>query len=477
MTHPRLKRHTTAPKPGIVHLGPGAFFRAFTALYTQDALIAGGGDWGIIAASLQSPTARDQLGPQGGVYTVVEMTADGPLPRLVSSVAQVLVAPENPDALIAAMSDPAIRIVTLTVTEKGYHHAPATGHLYPDDPDIRHDLTHPDKPRTAPGFLVAALARRRAAGHLPFTVLSCDNLPHNGRLTRDVVLDLAAARDLPLAEWIARHVPFPSSMVDRITPAMTDADLTRVAELTGHDDQGAVQHEPFRQWVIEEDFVGGHRPGWEAGGAEFVRDVRPHETMKLRCLNGTHSALAYLGYLAGYETIADTVADPAFAGFCRAIWAEEIIPTLTPPQGTHLPDYCATLLRRYQNPAIRHRLWQIAMDGSQKLPQRILGTMQDALADGRETPRLALTVAAWMRYVGGVDERGQTIDIRDPMAGALRAASDGAATPEGKVAALLALETVFTPELSGNRTFRDAVTGAYLRLLDKGARAEVAALA
>lgn len=471
---PRLARTAPPQRAGILHFGPGAFFRAFLAPYTDEAMQAAGGDWGIVAVSLQSPTARDQLVPQGCVYTSVTLAPGRTRHRVVSSIAEVLVAPEDPERVLAAMTDPAIVIVSLTVTEKGYCHATSNGRLNLDHPDIRHDL---DKgpPRTAPGFLVEALARRRAAGQAPFTVLSCDNLPANGQLARRVVLDLAGARDPGLASWIEEHARFPSTMVDRITPATTGADIDRLEAIAGYRDPACVQHEPFRQWVIEDDFADG-RPAWDAAGVQFVASVEAHETMKLRCLNGTHSALAYLGYLAGHQTIADCVADPVFAALCAQLWRHEILPTLAPPEGEDVNAYTEALLERYRNPAIRHRTWQIAMDGSQKLPQRILGTLADNLAAGRPAPGLTLAVAAWMRYVGGVDEQGQPIEVRDPLAERLWAASDSAATPGGKVDALLAEGAVFPAGLAAEPRLRDALARAYAALVRDGARKAVADL-
>ncbi len=467
---PRLIRSTTErPKTGIVHLGPGAFFRAFNAVYTSEAMAAQAGDWGITAVSLRSPDIRDRLGPQGCAYLSVTLAPEGHKYQQIEAINTVLVAPEDPGAVLAAMADPGVRIVSLTVTEKGYCHNPATGHLRLDDPDIVHDLAHPDAPRSAPGFLVHALARRRAAGLAPFTVLSCDNLPHNGALIRNVVLEFARALDADLADWIEAKGRFPATMVDRITPATTADDIASVAQATGREDLACVMHEPFRQWVIEDDFVGGLRPAWDAGGAQFVRDVAAFETMKLRCLNGTHSTLAYLGYLAGYETIAQTVADPGFAGLIDDLWRFEIIPTVPQPEGEDLLAYCASLKTRYLNPAIRHRTWQIAMDGSQKLPQRLLGTIRDNLAAGRAVSRLALAVAGWMRYVGGVDETGAAIDVKDPLAAMLRAAFDAGKTPVDKVANLLAIRDIFDEKLAENPEFRTAVTSSFKALIDKGA--------
>ncbi|MGI3185986.1 mannitol dehydrogenase family protein [Nioella aestuarii] len=472
---PRLTRTEPAAPIGIVHLGPGAFFRAFNAVYTADAMARDGGPWGICAVSLRSPDAREQMMPQGGAYTAVALGADGPQPRVITSVSEVLVAPDDPAAVLDRMTAPATKIVSLTITEKGYCHNPATGRSRLDDPDIAHDLANPAQPRSAPGFLVEALNRRRLAGVAPFTVLSCDNLPSNGPLARGVVLDFARARDPQLADWIAEGVKFPATMVDRITPATTPEDVERLSALTGYHDPACVWHEPFRQWVIEDDFTDNARPGWDAGGAQFVRDVSAFETMKLRCLNGTHSALAYLGYLAGYDTVSDTVADPAFAALCEKLWRDEILPTVSQPEGEDLPAYTAALMTRYRNPAIRHRTWQIAMDGSQKLPQRILGPVVENLAAGRDVSGLALVVAAWMRYVGGVDDAGQPIDVRDPLAGHLRAVSDGADDPAAKVAALLAVDQIFDATLAANPGFAGAVTRAYVGLCENGAAASVAA--
>lgn len=469
LTRPEGRR----PGVGIVHLGLGAFFRAHGAVYIAEAMAASGGDWGIVGVSLQSPAMRERLAPQGFAYTALELGPEAEVARMVSVIEDVLVAREDPAAVLALMADPAIRIVSLTVTEKGYCHEPASGRLNPGHADIVHDLADP-LPVSAPGFLVRALALRRAAGAPPFTVLSCDNLPENGRVVQGVVLDLARLIDPALADWIAAEGRFPATMVDRIVPATRPEDVARVAALTGRHDAAPVLHEPFRQWVIEDDFVAGPRPDLAAAGVQMVADVTPYEHMKLRMLNGTHSALAYLGYLAGHQTIADAVADPVFALFAEKLWHDEIIPALTPPPGTDLALYAQALMARYANPAIRHRTWQIAMDGSQKLPQRILGTIAETLAAGRPSPGLTLAVAGWMRYVGGTDEKGAPIEVRDPFAAELRALADSAADPAGKVAALLSLGAVFAPGLA--RALAPGLTAAYARLARDGARAAVAAI-
>ncbi|MCC5973389.1 MAG: mannitol dehydrogenase family protein [Rubellimicrobium sp.] len=465
---PRLTR-SSAPRPGtgIVHLGLGAFYRAFAAPMVAQAMAASGGDWGITGVSLKSATTRDALEPQGWAYTSVTLGPEGAEARVIEVLNDVLVAPEDPARVLAAMADPGVRIVTLTVTEKGYCHNPATGRLNPDHPDIAHDLAHP-LPGSAPGYLGRARALRHAAGTPPFAVLTCDNLPENGRLVRGIVLDLAARIDPALAAWIEAEGRFPATMVDRITPATTADDIAMVARLTGRHDAAPVLHEPFRQWAVEDDFVGGARPDLGAAGAELVADVTAHEHMKLRMLNGTHSSLAYLGYLAGHETIAEVMADPPFAAFAARLWSE-IMPAVEAPPGVRLADYAAALAARYANPAIRHRTWQIAMDGSQKLPQRILGTLEANLAADRPSPGLCLALAGWMRYVGGVDEGGQPIEVKDPLAERLRALADATPDPAARVAALLAVEEVFPRTLAGQ--LKAPVTAAAETLWHRGARA------
>jgi len=464
----RLYRAPVAAPAGIVHLGLGAFFRAHGAVFVAEAMQASGGDWGIIGVSLQSPGTRDKLRPQGWAYTAVELGPQGETPQVVTVLRDVLVAPEDPQAVLDAMAAPAVRIVSLTVTEKGYCHEPSTGRLNPDHPDIVHDLATP-LPKSAPGFLVRALQARRAAGAVPFTVLCCDNLPENGRVLRGVVLDLARLIDPALADWIAAEGAFPCAMVDRIVPATTAADLDRLEAATGLRDEAPVMHEPFRQWVIEDGFVGGARPDLAAVGVQLVADVTPYEHMKLRMLNGTHSSLAYLGYLAGHETIAETVADPVFARFAHQLWRDEIIPALTPPPGEDLAAYAAALAARYANPAIRHRTWQIAMDGSQKLPQRILGTIAEGRAAGRPVPGLTLAVAAWMRYASGRDEAGRAIEVKDPLAPQLAALWRD--DPAETVAGFLGLSQVFPAVLREDAGFAAELTAALARLVREGARA------
>lgn len=462
-------------RTGIAHLGLGAFVRAHQALYTEDLLATEPGDWGMIGVSLQRPDQRDRLMPQDGLYTALQRDSSGVSARIVGCLRSALVAPENPAAVVDAMAAPDVRIVSLTVTEKGYCANPATGRLQEQHPDIRHDLERPREPRTAVGFLVAALKRRRDEGRAPFTVLCCDNLPSNGRVVARLVSDFATASDAKLAAWIESNVAFPSTMVDRIVPATTPEDVTEAARVTGLADAAPVIHEPFRQWVVEDSFVDGVRPAWDRVGAELVGDVAPYEHMKLRLLNGAHSALAYLGYLAGHETIADTVADPVLRAFIQALWRDEIIEVVPPPPGADLPAYADVLLKRFANPAVRHRTWQIAMDGSQKLPQRLLETVRERLSRNLPIAGLALAIAAWLRYVGGTDEHGRAIDVRDPLAPHLRQILDQAGEdPAARVRAILGVDAIFGSDLPGDIRFEQALVAAYGSLLGRSARGAAA---
>ena len=461
---------------GIVHFGIGAFHRAHQAAYTEQVLASGDLRWGIVGASLRSPDTRDALNPQRGLYTLNVRSGTGDDLSIIGAIKDVLVAPESPSALIEAMARADVKIVTLTVTEKGYCHDPATGELNENHPDIVHDLAHPQAPRSAVGFLVEALAKRRAHGVKPFTVLCCDNLPSNGKTVRRVVTRFASLRDKALGDYVAREVKFPSTMVDRIVPATTDEDRIMIAQALGTTDAWPVMTEPFTQWVIEDDF-GDARPAWEQFGAELVNDVEPYEHMKLRLLNGSHSTLAYLGYLAGYQTVAEAMSDPALAQLISDLMEYESAPTLHMPPGADVAAYRASLLQRFRNPALKHRTWQIAMDGSQKLPQRLLGTARDRLAAGQSIDRIALGVAAWMRYVTGLDEKGAPIDVRDPLAERFKAITNAAkGDPEALAQALFGIEMIFGQDLPRDPRFTGPVLAALKALYAKGAKATIAAM-
>lgn len=404
-----------AVRTGIVHLGVGAFHRAHQAVMVEDRLVAGETQWGIVAASLRAADTAEALNPQDGLYTVGIRDGSGTRLRVIGAISDVIVAPTARERLLAVMSDPSVRIVSLTVTEKGYCHEPATGTLNEAHPGILADLAAPPAPATAPGLIVEALARRRAAGIKPFSVLCCDNLPANGATVRRVVSRFGALRDAGLGAFIENEVTFPATMVDRIVPATTDDDRALVQAALGCHDAWPVMTEPFTQWVIEDRFSAG-RPRFEDAGAEMASNVAPYEKMKLRLLNGTHSTMAYLGQLAGLATISDTISTPAFARFIRRLMDEEIGPTVPGFSMPQLDAYKDALIARYQNPALRHQTRQIAMDGSQKLPQRLLGTMRDQLDAGRSIALLGTAVAGFVRFMVGSGENGAALPINDPMA-------------------------------------------------------------
>jgi fructuronate reductase len=443
---PAFKRESL--RAGIVHLGLGAFARAHLAAINDDAIEAGAGnDWGIAGFSLRHADVRNALAPQRGLYTLTLRDAASSTTRVIGSVLDVRVAPDDPGALLEAIAAPTTRIVSLTVTEKGYCHDPATRKLRLDHADIAHDLTHPDTPKSTIGLLVHGLARRRADRSLPLTLLSLDNLPSNGDTLHGLVIAFAERVSTGLARWIERECTFPNSMVDRIVPRTTDADRAAAREaLGGFDDAGAVVAEPFLALAVEDRFAAG-RPDWRAGGAQFVARAEPFELMKLRLLNGAHSAIAYLGVQAGWATVDVAMAQPALARFVEALLRDEVAPTLAPAlPGTDLDAYVAQLLRRFANPALGHRTQQIAMDGSQKLPQRWLNTLRDRLRVGAPIDRLALALAAWAMHLRGHDEAGRKYTLDDPLAdelAALHARAMDRATPEARAAEITRFAPVF----------------------------------
>jgi fructuronate reductase len=400
----------SAQQTGIVHLGVGAFHRAHQAVFTDDCLNAGEAGWGIAAASLRSPDTRDALAPQDGLYTLALRENDAQSLRVIGAIKQTFVAPEDPSTLLAAMADPAVRIVSLTVTEKGYTANVASGDLRLDDAGVQHDLANPHAPKTAVGFIARAVALRRKAGVPPFTVLSCDNLPGNGHLTHRVLTQFAAAQDADAGRFVADQVACPSCMVDRIVPATTDADRAMIARKLGMRDAWPVLAEPFFQWVIEDRFPMG-RPEWERSGVEFASDVAPYEAMKLRLLNGAHSTIAAMGRISGHETVAEAIGNPAIRDFITAYWAE-VAPTIAP--GIDVAAYTARLRARFDNTALHHKCAQIATDASLKVPQRIVAPLRELTGAGRPAHLLSFALAAWIRSCQGPDEAGAAMPLSDP---------------------------------------------------------------
>ncbi|ACS86415.1 mannitol dehydrogenase family protein [Musicola paradisiaca] len=467
----------TTLKTRIVHLGFGAFHRAHQAVYADRLAKEHASDWGYCEVNLIGGEQQiDDLQQQDLLFSVAEMSPEAWRCRVVGVVRQALHAQtDGIEAVLTAMSQADVAIVSLTITEKGYCHAPATGKLMLDHPLIAADLSHPHAPASAPGVIVAALARRKAAGLPAFSVMSCDNMPENGHVTRNVVLAYANAVDPALAVWIEQHVTFPSTMVDRIVPAITPETLEQITSLLGVADPAGVACEPFLQWVIEDNFVNG-RPAWEKAGAELVQDVLPYEEMKLRMLNGSHSFLAYLGYLAGYAHISDCMQDEALVKAAHHLMLQEQAPTLR-TQGVDLAAYADALLQRYRNTALKHRTWQIAMDGSQKLPQRMLDSIRWHLAHGSQFEMLALGVAGWMRYINGIDEQGKPIEISDPLKETLAQTVHHSEQGADRVRALLTLDAIFGRDLPDDSRFVQTVTRYSLSLVNHGVHATLRSLA
>ncbi|MEQ5803446.1 mannitol dehydrogenase family protein [Halomonas sp. H10-9-1] len=478
MTEPTRVSAAAAGKVAIVHLGLGAFHRAHQAVYLERyRQRSGDAGWGVSSANLRSSVGLvDALREADYRYHVAEYADSETVTlREVGVVEETLFSGRSEDgrwgrdleALLARLAAPETRIVTLTVTEKGYFLSPASGELLADDPMIAADIEAPEAPRTALGILVEALRRRREAGVPAFTVLSCDNMPDNGKRTRRAVIQLAERRDAALAEWIAAEVAFPCSMVDRIVPAMTEADFARLKAL-GVDDPNAVVCEAFTQWVVEDSFPQG-RPAWELDGVEMVADVAPFETMKLRMLNGSHSLLAYLGALAGIETVFEAVSRDDLRELLRRYMLEEAAPTLAMPDGIDLTAYADQLLVRFANDSLRHRLQQIAMDGSQKLPQRWLQGALSRLEAGHAVPGTALGMAAWIRYTAGHDLQGQHYSVDDPLAPRFAPLHERHGTdPEALVVAFLSMDDVVPPALAMRTDFTEAVVAAYHTLTHDG---------
>lgn len=458
---------------GIVHLGTGAFHKAHQAVYTDDALQASGGDWMITGVSLRSPGVADTLNPQQGFYTLLTRGAEGTSARIVGSVGKVLVAPRERAAVLAALTNPHTRIVSLTITEKGYGLDAGSGGLDRNHPAIAADLADPASTQSAVGLIVAALQQRRNLGHAPFTVLCCDNLPSNGKVLRRLTLEFAAARNGNIIHHLESEVSFPSTMVDRITPASADRTFADALRLTGREDRAAVETEPFTQWIVEDDFVAG-RPDWEAGGALFVTDVAPYEKMKLRMLNGTHSMLAYSGFLAGHKYVRDVMADSDLA-LLVARHMGEAARTLEPVPGVDLDAYAAELRGRFGNPEMAHETWQIAMDGTQKLPQRLIEPAAIALRRGLPLDAYAFAVAAWMRYALGMTDMGEIYTLRDPREAEIAAALAGARRDASVVVDhLLALPGLFPEELRGSPAWRAVLQEKLQPMLGQGMRRAIA---
>lgn len=464
-----------AVRAGVVHMGIGAFHRAHQAVAFDDLLAGGDMRWGVRGASLRSSDVRDQLAPQDGLYTVVVRDGGEQSARIIGAVGEVLVHPENPAATVAALADRDTHLVTLTVTEKGYRLDPASGELMVDDPDVAADIRGEDAPRTVPGLLVAALAERQSRGLPAFTAISCDNLSHNGSKLEAAVLAMARARDPRTHDWIQENARFPQTMVDRIVPATSAYDITALALQLGVTDAAMVKTEPFIQWVIEDRFAGQH-PDFASVGVTITDAVAPWEQAKLRMLNGAHSAIAYLGGLAGMEFVDGVVSQSGGAALVNRLW-DEAETTLSPPRELNIQDYRSALMARFANSALAHRTHQIAMDGSQKLPQRLLAPAAERLAADLPISAIALAVAAWMRWQAGQTDAGEKFRVDDPLAAVTAARLAGRTGSADRVDALLEIEAIFPPALARDPRFRDPIIAQHQRLVEHGAAAMLSSLA
>ncbi|ORM45018.1 mannitol dehydrogenase, partial [Pseudomonas chlororaphis subsp. chlororaphis] len=450
------------------HIGVGGFHRAHQAYYTDALMNTGEGlDWSICGLGLRAEDrrARDDLAGQDYLFTLFELgDSDAAEVRVIGAISEMLLAEDGAQALIDKLADPQIRIVSLTITEGGYCIDDSSGEFMAHLPQIQHDLAHPQQPQTVFGFLCAALAQRRAAGVPAFTLMSCDNLPHNGAVTRKALLAFAGQRDADLRDWIATHVSFPNAMVDRITPMTSTAHRLQLHDQHGIDDAWPVVCEPFAQWVLEDKFVSG-RPAWEKVGVQFTDDVTPYEEMKIKLLNGSHLALTYLGFLKGYRFVHETMADPLFVTYMRAYMDLDVTPQLAPVPGIDLSAYKDTLVARFSNRAIADQLERVCSDGSSKLPKFSVPTLNRLIADGRDTERAALVVAAWARYLKGVDENGDTYRIPDPRAAFCQAlVADDALISQR----LLAVEEIFGSAIPNSPAFVEAFERCYSSLRDNG---------
>ncbi|MFD2090632.1 mannitol dehydrogenase family protein [Blastococcus deserti] len=461
----------SALTPAVVHFSVGGFHRAHQLLYFDEVAERRISDaWGVVGVGLHSRDMKDALAPQDHLYTVVERSPDGERARVVGVMVDYHFAPDDPATVLDVLTDARTRMVSLTITGNGYRLCPQTGAFDPDDVDVRWDLANTARPRTVFGYIVEALDRRRRAGLPPFTVVSCDNMHRNGDAARAAVVGFARLRDEVLARWIADRVAFPSSMVDRITPHTTPEQRAAVAQRYGVDDNWPVITEPFSQWVIEDSFCNG-RPPLDLVGVRFVPDVARYELMKTRLLNASHCALGYLGSLAGYASIDEVMADPVFAAYVEQMMDAEVTPLLPPPDGIDLDEYKQSLLRRFANPAIADQLYRLCRRGSTKMPHHLLPSLREALDTEGPHALLTLAVAAWFRYLRGVDMAGRPVPVDDPKSDLLQELARAGGTDPRP---LLGERSIFG-DLGENPRFVTELADALERLERDGVRQTLAA--
>lgn len=466
-----------ALKSRIVHLGLGAFHRGHQAVYHHELLNQSPSDWGICAINLVGgETLIENLRAQDHLYTVLEQDDQSQNWKHIGSIYSTLHPKlDGLSAVLEKLAEPQVAIISLTITEKGYCVQSGNGELDWSNRAIIHDINHPERPASALGMLTAAFSLRQQRGLPGVTVLSCDNIPENGQVIRRALLDFCDKLNPKLARWIGANVTFPSTMVDRIVPAITPAALELVSNKLGITDSCAIVCEPYRQWVIEDNFVAG-RPDWQKVGAQLVPDVIPFEEMKLRMLNGSHSFLAYLGFLAGYTYIYQCMEDPTFRRATLTLMLQEQAPTLTIGNDVDLAAYAQILIHRFANKEVKHQTAQIACDGSQKIPQRILEPMRQLIAQNKPFPCQAMAIAGWLRYLSGSDEKGQNYPVNDPLFTRLSQDLAGAQTALQQVQALLSCREIFPQDLATNPLVINAITNGYQQIITNGSAAAVASL-
>jgi mannitol 2-dehydrogenase len=460
---PRYQRSDLSP--GILHFGVGNFHRAHLAVYLDDLFNLGlDHDWALIGAGVMpfDETVREKLAGQDYLTTVVEQDNDRSAARVTGPLIG-FIPPADKAGLVKQLCDPAIRIVSLTITEGGYFIDPASGEFDPAHPAIRRDAANPNNPATVFGFIVAGLKARRAGGVAPFTVMSCDNLPHNGVVSRNAVAGLARLMDAGLAKWIEDNVAFPNAMVDRITPATGERERRIASESFGVEDAWPVFCEEFKQWVLEDAFTAG-RPAFEKVGATMVKDVTPYEHMKLRILNGGHAVIAYPGGLLDIHFVHEAMQQPLIRAFLERVEREEIIPVVPPVPDTNLNDYYKLIERRFANPKIGDTVRRLCLDGSNRQPKFIVPSIRDRLREGLDITGLALESALWCRYCFGATDSGKAIEPNDPNWDRLQAASKDA---RNDPAAWLAMADIYG-DTGSSPAMRDAFTKALNALWTKG---------
>jgi mannitol 2-dehydrogenase len=461
---------------GIVHFGVGGFHRAHQAMYVDQLMGQGKAlDWGICGVGVMrfDLKMREAMHSQDCLYTLVEKAPDGSWePRVIGSIVQYLYAPDDPEAVIEKMADPATRIVSLTITEGGYNFHPVTGEFDDTNPAVKADLAPGAVPATTFGLITEALVRRRSRGIEPFTVMSCDNIQGNGHMAQEVFTAFARLRNPELGGWVAGNVQFPNSMVDRITPVTTDEDRAQISERFGVEDAWPVVCEPFTQWALEDKFSLG-RPPFEDVGVQVVPDVVPYELMKLRLLNASHQALCYFGYLAGYRLVHEVAQDPLFANFLLDYMNREATPTLAPVPGIDLDAYKLQLIERFSNAAVRDTVARLCARSSERIPTWLVPVIRENLAAGRDVTLSAAVVASWARYAEGIDEQGEPIEIVDELADTVQRL---AAQQRDDPLAFVKNRELFG-DLAGEPDFTEPYLNALNSLHSKGSRATLEALA